>query len=164
MKRYLWIVVALCAAFPSYAQQSEELKKLAREAGIVFSGEVILIQAERAAATGEIGIVRVSFRVTDGLRGATTGQVLTISEWAGLWTMGDRYRIGETLVLFLYPPSDELGLTTTVSGPRGHVPLSEVALPLSSLLNDCTNDSAASPDGTQPHRPFRQPFRVEPAN
>jgi len=161
VKPFLGIITALCMSLPSYGQHSQELKRLAREAGIVFSGTVISIEAECYAIPGDVGVIRVGFRVIDGLRGATAGQILTISEWAGLWTSGDRYRIGETVVLFLYPPSDELGLTTTVSGPSGHIPLSEVTLPLSSLATDSGNNPVSEPDRTPLHRPFRPPFRAE---
>lgn len=161
MKRFAVIVAALCISTASHAQQPEDLKQLARDAGIVFSGTVISVHAEQGDA-GDVGIVRVSFRVIDALRGAAAGQILTISEWAGLWTARDRYRVGETVILFLYPPSDVLGLTTTVNGQGGHVSLGEVTLPLSSLLSDSPADPVA-PAEEKPHHPSRPPLRMEPA-
>lgn len=46
------------------------------------------------------------------------GQSLNIREWAGLWAKGERYRTGERVLLFLYPPS-RLGLTSPVGGDLG---------------------------------------------
>jgi hypothetical protein len=48
--------------------------------------------------------------------------VLTIREWAGLWSSGDRYRKGERLLLFLYRPS-KLGLTSLVGETLGRFPV-----------------------------------------
>src|SRR5713226_8041859 len=36
----------------------------------------------------------------------------------GLWSSGQRYRVGERVLLFLYPPS-KLGLTSTVGAEIG---------------------------------------------
>ena len=52
------------------------------------------------------------------MRGTSAGRDLTIHEWAGLWTRGERYRVGERVLLFLYSPS-KLGLTSPVAGPIG---------------------------------------------
>jgi len=41
-----------------------------------------------------------------------------IREWVGLWEQGERYRLGERVLLFLYRPS-QLGLTSPVAGPLG---------------------------------------------
>ncbi|MGH9810388.1 MAG: hypothetical protein ACRD9W_24600 [Terriglobia bacterium] len=60
----------------------------------------------------------ITFHVDHAIRGATPGENLTISQWVGLWSSGQRYRIGERVALFLYP-SSSLGLTSSVSGPMG---------------------------------------------
>jgi hypothetical protein len=52
------------------------------------------------------------------MRGTAAGQNLTIHEWAGLWNHGERYRVGERVLLFLYSPS-KLGLTSPVGGAVG---------------------------------------------
>ena len=54
----------------------------------------------------------------NAIRGATPGEDLTISQWIGLWSGGQRYRVGERVLLFLYPPS-KLGLTSCVAGAIG---------------------------------------------
>ena len=52
------------------------------------------------------------------MRGATPGEEIVITQWIGLWSAGQRYRIGERVLLFLYPPS-KLGLTSCIGGPMG---------------------------------------------
>jgi len=105
--------------------------QLARAAGKIFSGTVTGI-ARRPASTGQsVEVVAVTFHVEQALRGTTPGEDLTISQWVGLWSSGQRYRVGEHVLLFLYPPS-KLGLTSSVGGgmgrfaidPRGRVLLS----------------------------------------
>lgn len=105
------------------------LPQIVRPAGIIFSGHVTSIRradsfVERADGHAALpsgqsaAATLVTFQVEHGLRGATTGQSLTIREWAGLWTARERYRVGERVLLFLYPPS-KFGLTSPVSGLMG---------------------------------------------
>ncbi len=104
---------------------------LARAAGTIFSGTVTAIQRRPLNQSEAVETVAITFRVENAIRGATPGQDLTISQWIGLWSSGQRYRVGERVLLFLYPPS-KLGLTSCVAGaigrftidPRGHVLLS----------------------------------------
>jgi hypothetical protein len=140
------------------AQDTADLRPLARDAGIIFSGTVQKIEAVASAARGDIGVVHITFRVTDALRGATPGEPLTISEWGGLWTSGDRYRVGEDLLLFLYPPSGDLGLTTTVAGTRGRISLANSALSMAALARQIASEPtvAVHPDPF-PHNPIRPP-------
>jgi hypothetical protein len=104
---------------------------IARAAGTIFSGTVTSI-ARRPASRGQaVETVAITFHVENAIRGATPGEDLTISQWIGLWSGGQRYRVGERVLLFLYPPS-KLGLTSCVSGamgrftidPRGRILLS----------------------------------------
>lgn len=150
----------LWLASPARAQD-RELQQLAREAGIVFTGTVDRIEAVPPAAPSDIGVVRVTFRVGDALRGATPGASLTISEWAGLWTSGDRYRVGENLLLFLYAPSGGLGLTTTVEGARGRISLGDSPISLATLALEISADSLPPPvpQHTRPI-PARKPSRL----
>ena len=90
-----------------------------RAAGMIFSGTVTKIE-RRAATTGQsVETVAVTFRIENALRGATPGEDLTITQWIGLWSSGQRYRVGERVLLFLYPAS-KLGLTSCVGGALGH--------------------------------------------
>jgi len=86
---------------------------------MIFSGTVT--QIERRPATGgqSVESVAVTFQVENAMRGTIPGQNLTITQWIGLWSSGQRYRVGEHVVLFLYPNS-KLGLTSTVGGSLGH--------------------------------------------
>ena len=95
---------------------------IARAAGTIFSGTVISI-TRRAATEGQaVETVAVTFRVENAIRGAIPGEDLTISQWIGLWSSGQRYRVGERVLLFLYPPS-KLGLTSCVARGMGRFPI-----------------------------------------
>ena len=122
------------------AQDTADLRRLARDAGIIFSGTVQKIEPVASAAPGDIGLVRITFLVEDALRGATAGEPLTVSEWDGLWTSGDRYRVGEDLLLFLYPPSGDLGLTTTVAGTRGRISLADSQLSMAAVARQIAGE------------------------
>ncbi len=92
--------------------------RIVHSAGIIFSGTVTNIEARPASDGQSLQTVAITFRVSDAIRGATPGETLTISQWTGLWSAGQRYRVGERVVLFLYPAS-RLGLTSSVSGVMG---------------------------------------------
>lgn len=96
------------------------LPRMIQSAGIIFSGQVVSV-SHADAASGQLAAPTViTFRVQHAIRGAMAGQNLTIREWPGLWNRGERYRIGEHVFLFLYPPS-RLGLTSPVKGPLGRL-------------------------------------------
>ena len=92
--------------------------QLTRTAGSIFAGKIVSIRALRAASAGTTGSVAVSVQIEQGIRGVRTGETVTFREWVGLWAAGDRYRVGERMVLFLYPPS-ALGLSSPVGGAAG---------------------------------------------
>ena len=87
---------------------------IAGPAGMIFSGTVLSI----APAVHGHADNAITFKVDQALRGVSNGETVTIHEWAGLWSGGERYRVGERVVLFLYAPS-RLGLTSPVSGGLG---------------------------------------------
>jgi hypothetical protein len=97
-------------------------------AGTIFSGTVTSISHRPATHGQAIETVAITFHVEQAIRGSASGEKLTISQWMGAWTSGQRYRVGERVLLFLYPPS-KLGLTSTIGGglgrfavdPAGHV-------------------------------------------
>jgi hypothetical protein len=166
VKRYIAFVSLLAFAGLSlcaFAQQAPDLRRLARDAGIIFSGTVQKVEPVTAAAPGDIGRVRITFQVSDALRGATPGESLTISEWDGLWTSGDRYRVGENLLLFYYPPSGELGLTTTVAGASGRISLAECELSLADVARQIAGELPSEPSTPKPIRPRRQSPRPQVA-
>jgi hypothetical protein len=93
-------------------------RQLVRSAGIIFSGRVVFIGHAASALRPKPASTAVTFRVENAIRGTLPGRNLTIHEWAGLWTSGERYRVGERVLLFLYSPS-RLGLTSPVAGALG---------------------------------------------
>jgi len=92
--------------------------QLIRNAGTIFSGTVTRIQRLPATRGQSIETVAITFHVEYAIRGATPGREFTISQWIGLWSSGQCYRIGQRVLLFLYPRS-KLGLTSSVAGPMG---------------------------------------------
>jgi hypothetical protein len=92
--------------------------QIARAAGTIFSGTVTAVTRHPATRASAVETVAVSFHVEGAIRGASPGEDLTISQWMGLWSSGQRYRVGERLLVFLYPPS-KLGLTSCVAAPLG---------------------------------------------
>ena len=93
-------------------------RQLVRAAGTIFSGTVTNIEPRPATGGQSLGTVAITFHVQNAIRGAVPGQDITISEWIGLWSSGQRYRVGERVALFLYPAS-RLGLTSSVGGRMG---------------------------------------------
>ncbi len=95
------------------------LPQVVRTSGIIFSGRVTFVGRTATEAALVFGrgnaFTTITFQVEHGIRGASTGQNLTIHEWAGLWARGERYHVGERLLLFLYSPS-RFGLTSSVGG------------------------------------------------
>lgn len=94
------------------------LRHLTRAAGMIFTGTVTGISRKRAASNQALDIVAITFHIENAIRGVTPGETLTITQWMGLWSSGQRYRLGERVFLFLYPPS-KLGLTSCVNAPLG---------------------------------------------
>jgi len=94
------------------------LPQLARSAGMIFSGTVTAVVRPHETAGEALGTVSITFHVENAIRGATPGEDLTVTQWVGLWSSGQRYRIGERAVFFFYPPS-KLGLTSCVGGAMG---------------------------------------------
>jgi hypothetical protein len=93
-------------------------QQIVRAAGIIFSGRVISV-GHAATSSGQApASTTVTFQVERAMRGTSSGQNLTIQEWGGLWSSGERYRVGERVLLFLYSPG-KLGLTSPVAGGMG---------------------------------------------
>ncbi len=103
-------------------QGTIDLPALTRAAGTIFSGTVTAIARHPAANGQTLETVAITFHVENAIRGATPGEDLTITQWIGLWSGGQRYRLGEHVLLFLYPPS-RLGLTSCVAGAMGRLPI-----------------------------------------
>jgi hypothetical protein len=93
-------------------------QQLVRAAGIIFSGRVTSIGHAASSSHPHPASTTVTFQVEYAMRGTSPGRRLTIREWAGLWTSGEPYRVGERVLLFLYSPG-KLGLTSPVAGAMG---------------------------------------------
>jgi hypothetical protein len=113
----------MLAAIPLWSQSlplssvDTWMAKLARPAGIIFSGAVIRIEPERHES-GKPASMRITLRVEDAVRGCYAGETIEIAEWAELWARNDRYRVGQHVLLFLYP-RNAAGLTSPVAGDLG---------------------------------------------
>lgn len=94
------------------------LQQLVHAAGTIFSGTVTAIARHPATHAQTVETVAIAFHVERVIRGASPGTDLTVEQWMGLWSSGQRYRVGERVLLFLYPPS-KLGLTSTVGAEIG---------------------------------------------
>ncbi len=141
------LVVALaclsnfCLSSLAAAQQSDHViaervlgsqwKQLSRRAGMIFAGTVLAAApqtvttqtaASDQALPGTAPAIQLSFRVDRAIAGVERGQVLTIHEWAGAWSMHRPMRSGQRVLIFLYPPS-RLGFTSPVGGALGQVAL-----------------------------------------
>lgn len=109
-------------------------KEMARSAGMVFSG-VVLGVVSQPANDGSLPSIEVRFRIDRAIAGVRSGQVLTVHEWAGAWSLHRPMRTGDRVLLLLYPPS-KLGLTSPVNGPSGQIALDPSGkLPLSRNIN-----------------------------
>jgi hypothetical protein len=109
-----------------------ELQRKTAQAGTIFSGRVISIAPPRSASPDRVSTVTVTVQVESAIRGVKAAQIYSFREWAGLWSAGPRYRVGQHLLLFLYAPS-KLGLTSPVGGASGVLPVDakgRVLLPL----------------------------------
>jgi len=92
--------------------------QMSRAAGMIFSGRVTAIARTPISGRHEIETVAVTFHVERAIRGVRNGELVTVRQWAGLWSGRERYQVGERLLLFLYPPS-RLGLTSPIGGDLG---------------------------------------------
>ena len=120
-------------------------KQLSRRAGMIFAGTVLTAVTQTAitqtvitqtvtaqtaapdravstAVPGTTPAVQLSFRVDRAIAGVEQGQILTIHEWAGAWSMHRPLSSGQHILIFLYPLS-RLGFTSPVGGALGQVAL-----------------------------------------
>ncbi|MBV9573687.1 MAG: hypothetical protein JOY93_06500 [Acidobacteriales bacterium] len=110
--------MACFGQMPAQPSSVDTLRQLTLKSGYIFSGSVTAVQRVAPLAQNDLPTMQVTFRVEEAFAGVRHGQPLIIREWAGLWGQGERYRVGEHLVLFLYRPS-KLGLTSPVGGELG---------------------------------------------
>ncbi|MGH9529608.1 MAG: hypothetical protein ACRD2S_06780 [Terriglobales bacterium] len=126
------IAHALCAALASPIPAQNRpiagpvgvpiFQRLTRNSGYIFAGTVTSISKVEPASRNNVGTIKIMFHVEHAFRGVHVGQTLVIREWAGLWESGERYRVGERVMLFLFTPG-KLGLTSPVGSQLGRFPL-----------------------------------------
>jgi hypothetical protein len=115
------LLIPLLACLPATAQKVNQplsWHQMTIHSGYIFSGSVTAIEHVAAKTSNDVATMRITFQVEQAILGVHTGQTLVVREWAGLWESPKRYRIGERVLLFLYPPS-KLGLTSPVGGSLG---------------------------------------------
>jgi hypothetical protein len=96
------------------------LRRMIRDSGRIFAGTVLKVERVDPVPASAIATTQITFRVEQAIRGVRRGQVVQVHEWSGLWQTGERYRVGERVLLFLYPQS-KLGLTSPVGGAVGRL-------------------------------------------
>ncbi|HEY8996992.1 MAG TPA: hypothetical protein VIM60_03795 [Edaphobacter sp.] len=107
---------------PTPGTVEEALHQMSDSAGVIFVGEVTAIRWHEGE-NGASGVVEVSFRVDEAVRGCSAGATYTLNEWAGLWAGGDpRYRVGQRLLMMLHAPG-AAGVSSPVGGMAGAIPL-----------------------------------------
>jgi hypothetical protein len=132
-RRMLVFVIAfVCLASLCAAQLADQLaaarvlgphwRQMSRSAGMVFSGTVLGVEEQFGGKDRPLPVMVTKFRVDRAIAGVQPGQVLTVREWAGAWSMHRAMRSGQRMLIFLYPPS-RLGLTSPVGGSLGQVML-----------------------------------------
>ena len=135
------LACAICILSAFAAAQSDEAiaervlgpqwKLLSRRAEMVFAGTVLnagpqtsttVLAKMPARMDRTLPVIELTFHVDHPIAGVEPGQVLTIHEWAGAWSLQRPMRRGEHILIFLYAPS-RLGLTSPVGGWRGQIAL-----------------------------------------
>ena len=130
-----------CLSSFTVAQQSDQViaervlgpqwKQLSRRAGTIFASTVLTAAthtpitqtaAPDRAVSAVAPMVQLSFHVDQAIAGVERGQILTIHEWAGAWSMHRPMSSGQHILIFLYPLS-RLGFTSPVGGSLGQVAL-----------------------------------------
>ena len=113
------LLTIFCLSFPLWAAgirtATPSLKDMAQKSAYIFAGTVLQVRRAEPSEPYGVPTMQVTLRVDQAIRGVRARQVISIREWAGSWSQGERYRAGERLLLFLYGKS-KLGLTSPVGG------------------------------------------------
>jgi hypothetical protein len=126
--KLLYPCLTLFVLCPTLIAQNlhSSIRQNIRRAAYIFAGTVTSVEHIDAGESA-VGSVQITFHVDLAMRGVSTGQSLTIREWSGLWTGGDRYLPGQDVVLCLFKPS-KLGLTSTVGTPPSRMEVHQGAV------------------------------------
>jgi hypothetical protein len=107
---------------PPAVSETLAFDRMVGAAGIIFCGRVTSIARSSLPFGGGTSSTKVTFQVDHAIRGIPAGQAFSLNEWSGLWNRGERYHVGEHVLLFLYSPG-KLGLTSPVAGAMGRFAL-----------------------------------------
>jgi hypothetical protein len=134
------LVMGSCSQGQTAPPQSVEdaLHRMSDRAAVVFVGQVTAVRRVDGGEAGQ-GVVEVSFRVDQAVRGCVTGGTYVLREWAGLWAANDaRFRVGQRRLMMLHAPGPG-GMSSPVGGMDGAIPVHGVGKAVWSA-----NDSAAT--------------------
>jgi hypothetical protein len=159
MRRVSFFVLLVCSLLSgSFGQQRKQaqltLRNLTRQSGHIFVGRVTAIDYVTPNTPNQVATMRVTFHVEQAFRGTRAGTTFTVREWAGVWTEGEGYRVGERVLLFLHPRS-KLGLTSPVGGSQGRFALDKDG----QVLIGLERPALLEPDQTLPRLKNRVPLR-----
>jgi hypothetical protein len=134
---------SVAAAPPQTVEDA--LHEMSNAAGVIFVGQVMSVRVVPGSG-GAPGVVEVTFRVDQAVRGCSAGGTYVLKEWQGLWAGGDaRYRAGQRLLMLLRSPGAS-GLSSPVGGMDGAIPIRGVE----SQIGSGAMVSAASAAAPQP--------------
>ena len=134
---------SVAAAPPQTVEDA--LHEMSNAAGVIFVGQVMSVRVVPGSG-GAPGVVEVTFRVDQAVRGCSAGGTYVLKEWQGLWAGGDaRYRAGQRLLMLLRSPGAS-GLSSPVGGMDGAIPIRGVE----SQIGSGASVSAASAAAPEP--------------
>ena len=128
-------LVAALAAFPAPAQavrQHLDLSTMTERAGTIVSGRITELRSGAHPRYKNVGVLFITVKVNEMIKG-TPAQTFTFMQFTGRAAQPSSgkplsmartlphmpmYRVGEEVVLFLYPPSS-VGFTSPVGGEQG---------------------------------------------
>jgi hypothetical protein len=128
-------LVTALAALPAPAQavgQHLDLATMTERAGTIVSGRITELRSGSHPKYKNVGVLFITLKVNEMIKGAPA-QTFTFMQFTGRATQAGSgkplsvaqslphlpmYRVGEEVVLFLYPPSS-VGFTSPVGGEQG---------------------------------------------
>jgi hypothetical protein len=124
----IWTTVGVSAALGQSGATAppqtveDALHEMADAAGVIFAGQVMSVKVVQGSG-GTSGVVEVTFRVDQAVRGCSADETYVLKEWQGLWAGGNaRYRVGQRLLMLLRAPG-AAGLSSPVGGLDGAIPI-----------------------------------------
>lgn len=132
MRRLFSAIGAAClicsfCVFASEASSSLSIRSvplsvtdISRDAGVIFKGKLLAMK-EEYDAKAKLDVRVMKFKVEDGIRGANSGETITLKEWSRFKTdfSANNVKEDKSYVFFFLKPSS-LGLTTLI-GQQGLV-------------------------------------------